>query len=307
MPECWGCRKSGKHDSAWPGHSLRKRYCFAWRETGSFPCLGKAGRDSGTCRFPGLLCAGDPPDSGRTCHNHADLPNSVSGKQDGDFGPAHEIAFRDRVTFTVEPFSMYGRGAEMLPQQLLKKKMLVYGNSLSQGMSSHLAIGAYPWLPGRRLGYDVYNYALAGCCPIEQETVDFLTGFPEKFDLILVEPSTNLFARGFSTAEFERRCRRFLDTMTACHPGVPIQCLNLFPSLFDCGFTGGELSVLPGKAGCCRFILPTRACVPCADQGAAGVAKFFGGSDASDVRRLLSDCRPVSAGTDFSGHCGKGG
>lgn len=119
---------------------------------------------------------------------------------------------------------MYGRGAETLPQQLLKKKMLVYGNCLSQGMSSHLAMGAYPWLPGRRLGYDVYNYALAGCCPIEQEIVDFLTGFPEKFDLILFEPSTNLFARGFSTAEFERRCRRFLDTMTVCHPGVPILC-----------------------------------------------------------------------------------
>lgn len=193
----------------------------------------------------------------------------------GEFGPAHEIAFDDRVTFTVEPFSLYGQSVQELspdlcaghfdprvvrivllckgvslesvegifrlpaPEQLPAKKLLVYGTSLSQGTSSHLAMGAYPWLLGRRLGYDVYNYALAGCCLIEREMVEFLAGLPESFDLILFEPSTNLFAQGYPAEEFARRCRLFIDAMLARHNGAPIVCLDLFPSLFDYGFTGG--------------------------------------------------------------------
>lgn len=193
----------------------------------------------------------------------------------GDFGPAHEIAFSDCTTFTVEPFSLYGQPFQELssvlrtghfdprvvrivllckevslesiegvfhlptPDQLPAKKLLVYGTSLSQGTSSHLAMGAYPWLLGRALGYDVYNYALAGCCLIERETVDFLADLPESFDLILFEPSTNLFAQGYSADEFARRCRLFIDTMLICHVDAPIVCLDLFPSLFDYGFTDG--------------------------------------------------------------------
>lgn len=192
----------------------------------------------------------------------------------GEFGPAHEVSFQDRVTLRVEPFSMYGRDLQDLspqlrtgyfdprvvrivllskglslesvegdfhlpePAQLPGKKMLVYGTSLSQGTSSHLAMGAYPWLVGRELGHDVYNYALAGQCLIEPETVEFLSGLPEDFDLILFEPSTNLFAQGYSTEEFSRRCRLFIDAMLARHAGAPVVCLDLFPSLFDYGFTG---------------------------------------------------------------------
>ena len=120
----------------------------------------------------------------------------------------------------------------------LDKRILVYGTSLSMGSSTHLAYATYPWLLGRMLEMEVDNYALAGKCFLEKEVIDFLSKLPYCYDLIILEPCTNLLAQGVEIEEFKKRCKYLFDTMLNSYKKAHIICINLFESLFDHGLNG---------------------------------------------------------------------
>lgn len=192
----------------------------------------------------------------------------------GDYGPAHEISFQKEATITVYPsfFNKQGLPVEKQLQknsaysihvvrilllcksvgivsiqgdyrspkaeELPKEKMLVYGTSLSQGTSVTFPEGPYPWQIARKLNMEVHNYALAGMCLIEKEMMDFLVSRKEEYSLIILEPSTNLFAQGYDVEEFIKRCSQLYKFIRRRWPFAVILFIDLFPSLFDFGLSG---------------------------------------------------------------------
>ena len=203
----------------------------------------------------------------------ASFPENKVEVSYGDFMLAHEYSFKDQLVLQIDPLrricdpklievfkenSCFDpelvritilskriridevKGAFHLPEEkdLPEKKILVYGTSLSQGTSTHLASGPYPYILARKLKMDVDNYSFAGQCLLEEEVVDFLNSFQKDYDLILFEPSTNLLAQGYSVLEFVRRVEMTLRRFSDAYPKADIYCIDLFESLFDHGVYG---------------------------------------------------------------------
>ncbi len=191
----------------------------------------------------------------------------------GDHMLPHEISFNDKVTLDIKPLKELAdprlidvfledhtyhpelvrivllskriridevKGKFLDPQEgdIPKDKILVYGTSLSQGTSTHLASLNYPSLLGRRLKMDVDNYSLAGQCLLEDYTVDFLSSLKENYKLILFEPSTNLLAQSYTKEEFAAKVQYALHSFRTAYPEATIVCMDLFESLFDHGVYG---------------------------------------------------------------------
>ena len=191
----------------------------------------------------------------------------------GDHMLPHEVSFKEKVTLEIKPLKEmtdqklidvfledYAYHPELVRIVLLSKRIridevrgdfvdpqpgdcpedriLVYGTSLSQGTSTHLASLNYPSLLGRWLRMDVDNYSLAGQCLLEDYTVDFLSSLKEEYKLILLEPSTNLLAQGYTKEEFTAKVQYALHSFRTAYPDALIVCLDLFESLFDYGVCG---------------------------------------------------------------------
>ncbi len=191
----------------------------------------------------------------------------------GDHLMPHEISFQDSITLEIKPLSeivdqklidvfyreysycpdlvrivllgkrirideVKGEFTDPLESDVPDKKILVYGTSLSQGTSTHVAGLNYPALLGRKLGMDVDNYSLAGQCLLEDHVVDWLSSLKEDYRLILFEPSTNLLAQGYSKEEFKNRVNYTLNRFQRSYPKALIVCIDLFESLFDHGYYG---------------------------------------------------------------------
>ena len=193
----------------------------------------------------------------------------------GDYGPAHEISFNKETTITVEPFHLYTKETKLKKKvlersksfstnvvrivllsksigiksiqgeyrtpkddELPENKMLIYGTSLSQGTSTTIPEGTYPWQVARKLKMDIHNYSLAGMCLLEKEVINFIVSLPNEYSLIILEPSTNLLAQGYDVKEFTKRCEYLYKKMRNRWTDAVILFIDLFPSLFDFGLTG---------------------------------------------------------------------
>lgn len=115
-----------------------------------------------------------------------------------------------------------------------RKRYLAYGTSITQGLFTNCAEGAYPYILGRNLDYEVHNYAMSGMALCEDVTADFLVDQGE-FDLITLELSVNMFALGFSLAEFRKRTHALITKLKNKSPNTNIYCIGMMQFYNDLG------------------------------------------------------------------------
>lgn len=120
-----------------------------------------------------------------------------------------------------------------------RKKYLAYGTSITQGLYTNQAEGAYPYILGRDLDYEVHNYGMSGCAYCETETVDFLCGLGE-FDLITLELSVNMFVDGYSLEEYINRIDHLIKSLHLRNPKAVIYCIGMLPFYQDIGLVHPE-------------------------------------------------------------------
>lgn len=120
-----------------------------------------------------------------------------------------------------------------------RKRYLAYGTSITQGLFTNQAEGAYPYLLGRSLDYDVHNYGMSGRAYCEQETADFLCGLGD-FDLITLELTVNMFTDGFDIEVYKERVENLIRQLHERHPDTYIFCIGIMPFYNDFGIRHTE-------------------------------------------------------------------
>ncbi len=122
-----------------------------------------------------------------------------------------------------------------------RKRYLSYGTSITQGLFTNQAEGAYPYILGRELDYEVHNYAMSGRAYCEPITADFLCGLGD-FDLITLELTVNMFTDGFDIEVYRERVTGLIQAMVDRHPTTPIYCIGIMPFYNDYGVYHPEQS-----------------------------------------------------------------
>lgn len=108
--------------------------------------------------------------------------------------------------------------------QMPKRKVLVYGSSISQGAGSHSLLNSYAQTFANYANVDILNKGLSGACFCEKETVDYLSSID--CDLFLYELGCNM--RGCMTIdEFKERVEYLISKTREQNPTKPIVILSI--------------------------------------------------------------------------------
>lgn len=113
-----------------------------------------------------------------------------------------------------------------------RKRYLAYGTSITQGLFTNQAEGAYPYLLGRSLDYEVHNYGMSGRAYCEPQTAEFLCGLGD-FDLITLELTVNMFTDGFHIDVYKERVESLIRKLHHRHPHIKIFCIGIMPFYND--------------------------------------------------------------------------
>ncbi len=105
------------------------------------------------------------------------------------------------------------------PAPALAAKWLVYGDSISQGMTAVRPIDTYVARCALELNLDAHNFAVGGatCDPELAQTVP-----DDECQVISIAYGTNDIARGSTLSEFASATADLLDVLMSSHPRVPI-------------------------------------------------------------------------------------
>ena len=104
-----------------------------------------------------------------------------------------------------------------------EKKMLVFGDSITQGYDAAYSSNSYVSRVSRYLGVEEYNKAIGGevFCPALAATKE-----PFEPDLITVAYGTNDWSKSKSWEEFQANCKGFYENLYRNYPNVPIYALS---------------------------------------------------------------------------------
>lgn len=94
---------------------------------------------------------------------------------------------------------------------------------------------SYPWILGRNLHMDSYNYALSGKCLCEDEVVEFMAQ-SNQYDIITIEASVNMISLGYHEDEYYRRLKQMLQILRKYQKDSLIVCIDILPYWADYGF-----------------------------------------------------------------------
>jgi hypothetical protein len=108
--------------------------------------------------------------------------------------------------------------------QLPTRTWLAYGSSITNSN----AYDGYPHQAARRMGVDLLNYGLSGCCHCEAAIADHMAS-RGGWDFCTMELGINM--RGsFTPEEFGKRAEYLIRTMVEKNPDKPIAVITHFPT-----------------------------------------------------------------------------
>jgi len=194
----------------------------------------------------------------------------------GDFANPEEILIDNEKTITINPLAKFGVlvkqqakmlaketdfsidvirivlhgegfyikdicGAYRLPTKEEKpaKKLLSYGTSITQGIGATSPDMSYPFILGRLLHMDAYNYALSGKCLCESEVIKYMAK-TNTYEIITIEASVNMISLGYHEDEYYKRMKELLCILKRYQPNARIYCIDIFPYWADMGFRNPE-------------------------------------------------------------------
>ena len=112
-------------------------------------------------------------------------------------------------------------------EELPKKKMLMYGSSISHGCWSENYTLGYVGVAAEKLGLDLLNKGMSGSSRFEKETADYLAG--EDFDIALMELATNMTnPSDYTVDEVLAAVEYTVRTVCEKNPDKPIVCMSPF-------------------------------------------------------------------------------
>ena len=121
-------------------------------------------------------------------------------------------------------------GAFVEPVQ--KKKLLLYGDSITQGYCATRPSRRLAALVASGLDMEECNRAMAGSCFLPDVAA---IADPVKPDLITVSYGTNDWGRGKTAEQLHADCLQFLQNLNRTYPGVPIMLVSPIQRIsFDC-------------------------------------------------------------------------
>ena len=144
---------------------------------------------------------------------------------DGRFAKTFELGTGEKELELFLPWSVYtlleelslADNATLVPIKR-EKKLLCFGDSITQGVCAMVPSNRYTAKLAAGLGMDEYNKGIGG-----ERFIPALACFPEAFtpDLITVAYGTNDFTK-CAFAEFEKNCKEFFQNLRATYPQTPI-------------------------------------------------------------------------------------
>ncbi len=116
--------------------------------------------------------------------------------------------------------------------ELPKKRMLMYGSSISHGCWSQNYTLGYVGVAAEKLGLDLLNKGMSGSSRFEKETADYLAG--EDFDIALFELATNMTnPNDYTVDEIVAAVDYTVRTVCEKNPDKLIICMSPFCHLWN--------------------------------------------------------------------------
>ena len=120
-------------------------------------------------------------------------------------------------------------GAAIRPprqEEVPSLRWLAYGSSITYGANTQHPATSYVQQAARRLGVDVLNLGLPGSCMAEPAMAEYLASRTD-VELVTCELGVNMTG-WIEPAEFERRVRHLLMTISAPSDRCPTQTVQVF-------------------------------------------------------------------------------
>lgn len=117
-----------------------------------------------------------------------------------------------------------------------KKKLLVYGSSISQGVGTPFPVLNYVSTGAQILGVDVLNKAVSGGCFCEKTMVEYL--MREQFDALYLEAGTNIADRPYEV--IDERVGALIDTACSVHKDKTVFVVTPVRGLSDVSSTAAN-------------------------------------------------------------------
>jgi len=121
--------------------------------------------------------------------------------------------------------SLEGKWSPPAPRQTPRKRLLIYGTSLTHGAWSVRPTETYAMLLARSLGMDLINLGFGGACHYEPAVAEYIASRRD-WDVAVFE-SHNMTAI-IEPEDFRARLRGVLETVCRARPRKPVFCVNLF-------------------------------------------------------------------------------
>lgn len=101
------------------------------------------------------------------------------------------------------------------PEYLPKKKVVIYGSSITQGASASRPGMAYPSIISRKLNIETFNLGFSGAAKMEIEMADVLAKLPADLYILDCVPNT-------SPDQIKERALPFIRKLRLLRPNIPI-------------------------------------------------------------------------------------
>ncbi|MEM2130293.1 MAG: SGNH/GDSL hydrolase family protein [Candidatus Bathyarchaeia archaeon] len=110
-------------------------------------------------------------------------------------------------------------------------KYLAYGSSITHGASAMRPTGSYAMRTAQRLGVDLINLGFGGGAHCESQMADYIAEL-EDWDFASLEMGINMVG-GFSTEEFTKRVKYFVERIAKDHTDKWVFAIDLFTFAAD--------------------------------------------------------------------------
>lgn len=153
-----------------------------------------------------------------------------------ELAAAHGLPFDPQVVRVLLPYDMptelldiCGAVAPPAPGQTPRRRLLVYGSSITHGGSALAPSETYAMRVARALGYDLLNLGFAGSAQLEPELATYLAHDPA-WDAGLLELGVNVLDR-WPAERFAEAAHRFIATVARA--GRPLLVTDIFTCAED--------------------------------------------------------------------------
>lgn len=158
----------------------------------------------------------------RKAQFHFDIPSQPADSAGNGRRPARRVTIDlpHSAEIVLHSFEL-SDGASVAPAPEPERRLLAFGDSITQGMDARHPASTYPALIARQLGMGLLNQGVGGYV-FEADSLDPALAAMYKPDLITIAYGTNDWGRYETLQQFRLKCADYLAGVASLFEGVPI-------------------------------------------------------------------------------------